>query len=137
MPSLLLLIFLFLGSNDAKKTFNLYKGETHLKMESLQTLELFWHHTKREIWKNGSDLPWENKWLRKPFDDCKICKNSHWKKILGFRNMHEKLKSVHFKITVARSSFCSKLWSFSTEIKTKSADVLLKMIIILNRMRIA
>ena len=55
MPSLLLLIFLFLGSNDAKKTFNLYKGETLLKMESLQTLELFWHHTEKEIFKNGSD----------------------------------------------------------------------------------
>ena len=45
------------------------------------------------------------------------------------------IKSVHFKITVTRSSFCSKSWSISTEIKTKSADVLLTMIIILNRNR--
>ena len=31
------------------------------------------------------------------------------------------LKSIHLKITVTRSALCSKSWSFSNEIQTKSA----------------
>ena len=54
-----------------------------------------------------------------------------------FALLGSQLKSVHFKNTVARSSVHSKLWSFWAEIKTTSADVLLKMIIILSELRIA
>ena len=57
------------------------------------------------------------------------------------RALHALLKSVHFKKTVARSSFISfKIVvifnTTSAEIKTKSADVILKKITILKEMRI-
>ena len=45
------------------------------------------------------------------------------------------LKSVHFKKTVSWSSFLSKLWYFSIQIKTKSADAILKSTIVLKEMR--
>ena len=47
------------------------------------------------------------------------------------------LKSVHFKKTVARFSFLSKLWYFSTDFVLMSADVVLKSTTILKEMRIA
>ena len=57
------------------------------------------------------------------------------------RALHALLKSVHFKKTVARSSFISfKIVvifnTTSAEIKTKSADVILKKTTILKEMRI-
>ena len=47
------------------------------------------------------------------------------------------LKSVHFKKTVAQSSFLSKKVVIFSEIKIKSADVILKMTTLLKEMRIA
>ena len=61
---------------------------------------------------------------------------------LGFwRKRIYLLKSVHFKNTVTQSSFHSKPYDHfqntSTDIKTKSADALLKMVIDLSEIRIA
>ena len=51
--------------------------------------------------------------------------------------MLSRLKSVHFKKTVARSSFLSKMWYFSTVFVLMSADVVLKSTTVLKEMRIA
>ena len=50
--------------------------------------------------------------------------------------MLSRLKSVHFKKTVARSSFLSKMWYFSSVFVLMSADVL-KSTTVLKEMRIA
>ena len=60
-----------------------------------------------------------------------------WIFYISWQEWMSHLKSVHFKNTVTRSSFCSKLWSFSIIHQLTLFRFQLKMIIILNRMKIA